>query len=134
MNNKKPIILFDGVCNFCNAIVNFIIRQDRKNVFLFAALQSESGKKLLEQYHINWQRSDSFVVIENDKAYIKSNATLKLYAKLPWYWGWTQIFWIVPKFIRDWIYSVIARNRYKWFGKKDECMVPSQEVKQRFLQ
>ncbi|TMI81069.1 MAG: thiol-disulfide oxidoreductase DCC family protein [Bacteroidetes bacterium] len=133
MNYKRPIILFDGVCNFCNGMVNFIIRQDKKNVFLFAALQSESGKKLLEQYHINWQRSDSFVVIENDKAYMKSNAALKLYAKLPWYWKWTQIFWIVPKFIRDWVYNVIARNRYKWFGKEDECMVPSVGVKERFL-
>ena len=134
MNYKKPIILFDGVCNFCNAIVNFIIRQDRKKGFLFAALQSQYGKKLLEQYQINWQRSDSFVVIENDKAYMKSNAALKLYAKLPWYWKWTQVFWIVPKFIRDWVYNVVARNRYTWFGKKEECMVPSPSVKERFLE
>ena len=134
MNYNKPIILFDGVCNFCNAMVNFIIRQDRKRAFLFAALQSESGRKLLQQYHINWQRSDSFVVIENDKAYMKSNAALKLYAKLPWYWKWTQSLWIVPKFIRDWVYNVIARNRYRWFGKKDVCMVPTADVKDRFLE
>ena len=133
MNHKKPIILFDGVCNFCNAMVNFIIRQDKRHIFLFAALQSESGKKLLEQYHINWQRSDSFVVIENDKAYMKSNAALKLYAKLPWFWKWTQIFWIVPKFVRDWVYNVVAKNRYGWFGKKEQCMVPPPDVIERFL-
>jgi len=114
-------------------MVNFIIRRDKKNFFLFATLQSESGKKLLEQYHINWQHSDSFVVIENDKAYMKSNAALTLYHKLPWYWQWTQVFWIVPKTIRDWVYNVVAKNRYKWFGKRQECMVPTPGVKDKFL-
>jgi predicted DCC family thiol-disulfide oxidoreductase YuxK len=115
-------------------MVNFIIRQDKKKVFLFATLQSESGKKLLDQYHINWQSSDSFVVIENDKAYMKSNAALKLYNKLPWYWKWTQVFWIVPKIFRDWVYNVVAKNRYRWFGIKEQCMLPSQNVKERFLE
>jgi predicted DCC family thiol-disulfide oxidoreductase YuxK len=133
VDHKKPIILFDGVCNFCNAMVNFIIEQDKKNVFLFATLQSESGKKLLEQFHINWQHRDSFVVIETDKAYMKSDAALKLYNKLPWYWKWTQVFWIVPKIIRDWVYNVVAKNRYKWFGKRQECMVPTLRVKDKFL-
>jgi predicted DCC family thiol-disulfide oxidoreductase YuxK len=132
--NEKPIILFDGVCNFCNALVNFIIRQDKKNVFLFAALQSEAGKKLLEHYKIDWKANDSFAVIENGKAYQKSDAVLKFYNKLPWYWKWTQIFWIFPKFIRDGVYNFIAKNRYKWFGKKDECMVPTEEVKNKFLE
>ena len=134
MNYNQPVILFDGICNFCNAIVNFIISQDKKNIFLFAALQSDAGKKLLEQYKIDWKASDSFVVIENDKVYLKSNAALKLYNKLPWYWKWSQLFWIVPKFIRDWVYDVIAKNRYKWFGKKEECMVPTPELKERFLE
>jgi predicted DCC family thiol-disulfide oxidoreductase YuxK len=131
---QKPIILFDGVCNFCNAMVNFIIRQDKKNVFLFCALQSAAGKELLEQYQINWQNTDSFVLIENDKAYQKSTAGLRLYNKLPWYWKWTQVFWIAPKFIRDWVYSFIAKNRYRWFGKKEECMVPTPEVRGKFLE
>ena len=134
VNNDKPIILFDGICNFCNAMVNFIIRQDKKNVFLFAALQSESGKKMLEQYKIDWKANDSFVVIENGKAFTKGNAAVKLYNKLPWYWKWTQIFWIVPKFIRDWVYNVIAKNRYRWFGRKEECMVPTAEMRNRFLE
>ena len=132
--NKQPIILFDGVCNFCNAIVNFIIRQDKKNIFLFAALQSNAGKALLEKYKINWKESDSFVVIENGKTWQRSNAALRLYDKLPWYWKWTQAFWIVPKFLRDGVYNFIAKNRYKWFGKKEECMVPSVGMKGRFLE
>lgn len=130
----KPIILFDGICNFCNTMVNFIIRHDKKKVFLFCALQSEAGKKLLQQYNLNWKRSDSFVLIEDGKAYQKSNASLKLYNKLPWYWKWTQLFWIVPKFIRDGVYNLIAKNRYRWFGKKEECMVPAREVRDRFLE
>jgi predicted DCC family thiol-disulfide oxidoreductase YuxK len=134
VDNRKPIILFDGICNFCNAMVNFIIRQDKKNVFLFCALQSDSGKKLLEQYEIDWKANDSFVVIENNKAYQKSDAALKLYNKLPWYWKWTQLFWAFPNFIRDGVYNFIARNRYKWFGKKEECMIPTKEVRQRFLE
>ena len=130
---EKPIILFDGVCNFCNAMVNFIIRQDKKNLFRFAALQSESGKILLEKYHIDWRASDSFVVIDKGKAYMKSSAALHLYNKLPWYWKWSQMFWIVPKFIRDGVYNFIAKHRYKWFGKKDQCMIPTPEVKSKFL-
>lgn len=132
--DDQPVILFDGVCNFCNALVNFVIRQDKKNIFRFAALQSGSGKKLLEEYNIDWKESDSFVLIENNKAWQRSTATLKLYNKLPWYWKWTQIFWIVPEFIRDGIYSFIARNRYKWFGRKEECMIPNPAVRQKFLE
>ena len=142
MNINKPIILFDGVCNFCNGLVNFIIRQDKKNIFLFAPLQSERGKKLLDQYGIDWKNNDSFVLIENtgpndsvrqDKAYEKSNAALRIAAKLPWYWKWSQIFWILPKPIRDGIYNIIAKNRYKWFGKKEKCMIPTEQVRGKFL-
>jgi len=131
--HSHPIILFDGICNFCNAMVNFIISQDKKNVFLFAALQSVPGKQLLEQCKIDWKTDDSFVVIENGKAYKKSNAALVLYNNLPWYWKWSQIFWIVPRFIRDAVYDLVARNRHKWFGKKDQCMIPTPQIKAKFL-
>ena len=127
-------------------MVNFIIRQDKKNIFQFATLQSHSGKKLLEEYNINWKQSDSFVIIENarpddsvgqavrrGKVFQKSSAALRLYNKLPWYWKWTQVFWIVPKFIRDGVYNLIAQNRYRWFGKKEQCMIPTAQVKQKFL-
>ena len=130
---EKPIILFDGVCNFCNASVNFIIRQDKKNVFQFAALQSNAGQQLAEKYHLPKKDIDSFVLIDNGKIYAKSTAGVRVYGKLPWIWKWTQIFWIVPKFIRDAVYDYVARNRYKWFGKKDQCMIPSAEVRSRFL-
>jgi predicted DCC family thiol-disulfide oxidoreductase YuxK len=128
-----PIILFDGVCNFCNGVVNFIIRQDKKKVFRFAALQSEAGQKLLEQYGLPKEKFDSFLLIDNGKAYKSSTAGLRLYSRLPWYWKWTQIFWIVPRFLRDAVYNFIARNRYRWFGKSESCMIPTADVRSRFL-
>jgi predicted DCC family thiol-disulfide oxidoreductase YuxK len=128
-----PIILFDGVCNFCNGAINFILRQDKSGVFRFAALQSPAGQQLLQQYHLPTQSFDSFILIENGRVYKSSTAGIKLYNRLPWYWKWTQVFWIVPRFLRDAIYNTIARNRYKWFGRKDQCMVPTPEQKSRFL-
>ncbi len=132
-NSDHPIILFDGICNYCNAMVNFIIGQDKKKVFRFAALQSEAGQKLLDQYGQQKNNFDSFILIDKGKVYKSSTAGLILYNKLPWYWKWTQVFWIFPKFIRDGVYNIIAKNRYKWFGKRDECMLPAPEVRERFL-
>lgn len=114
-------------------MVNFIIRQDKKKRFRFAALQSNAGQTLLHQYRIDWEKNDSFVIIDKGKAYMRSNASLRLYNQLPWYWKWTQLFWIFPVFIRDAVYSFIAKNRYKWFGKKEKCMIPGPEVRERFL-
>ena len=128
-----PVILFDGVCNFCNGSVNFLIRQDKKNIFRFAPLQSAYAQKLLEQYHLPKEKLDSFVLIDDGRVYKASSAGLRLYGKLPWYWKWTQLFWIVPRFIRDGVYNFIARNRYRWFGKKESCMIPSASVRSRFL-
>ena len=129
-----PIILFDGVCNFCNAGINFVINQDRKKVFRFAALQSEAGQRLLQQYSLPKKDFNSFILIDGGIVYKSSTAGLRLYNKLPWFWKWTQIFWIVPKFLRDRVYNIIARNRYNWFGKKEECMIPNEGVKNRFIQ
>lgn len=130
---KEPVILFDGVCNFCNAGVNFIIRQDKKKLFRFAALQSDAGQRLLTEHGLPTKELNSFILIEEGKVYNKSTAGLRVYRKLPWYWGWTQLFWIAPKFIRDAVYDFIARNRYKWFGKRESCMIPTPELKSRFL-
>jgi predicted DCC family thiol-disulfide oxidoreductase YuxK len=88
----------------------------------------------LEKYRIDWKKNDSFVIIENDRAYQKSSAALQVCNRLPWYWKWTQIFWIFPRFIRDGIYIFIARNRYSWFGKREECMVPTPAIRKRFLE
>jgi predicted DCC family thiol-disulfide oxidoreductase YuxK len=129
----KPLILFDGVCNFCNAGVNFIIRQDKQKNFLFAPLQSEAGQKILHEYKLPVKDFESFVLIDDGKVYKKSAASLKVMSKLPWYWKGLQIFWIVPAFIRNAVYDFIAKNRYKWFGKKDTCMIPTPEVRSRFL-
>ncbi len=131
--SELPVILFDGVCNFCNKTINFIIGQDKNKVFRFAPLQSEVAQRLLEKYDLPKANLDSFILIDNGKAYKSSTAGLKLYKKLPWYWKWTQIFWIVPRFLRDAVYNFIAKNRYKWFGKKEKCMVPTPELRDRFL-
>ena len=128
-----PIILFDGVCNYCNSMVNFIIRQDKEKIFRFAPLQSEAGQKIIEQFNLPSKNFDSFILVENDKIYFRSDAALRLYNLLPVTWKWTQVFWSIPPFIRDGVYNLIAKNRYKWFGKKDECMVPTPEVRERFL-
>jgi predicted DCC family thiol-disulfide oxidoreductase YuxK len=130
---ENPIVLFDGTCNFCNGSVNFLIRQDKRNILRFAALQSEAGKKLLQQYNLPADYLQSFVLIENGKAFQQSAAALKVLGHLPWYWKWTQPFWLVPSFVRNGVYNFIAKNRYRWFGRRQQCMVPSAELKGRFL-
>ena len=134
MNERKPIILFDGVCNYCNSIVNFIISQDKRAKFVFAPLQSAPGQQLLQQHNLPSTDFDSFVLIDNHKTYLRSSASLHVFKKLPWYWQWTQIFWIVPARVRDAIYNLVARNRYKWYGKKESCMIPTPVVKVRFIE
>jgi predicted DCC family thiol-disulfide oxidoreductase YuxK len=131
--NDHPVVLFDGKCNFCNGIVNFLIRQDKQKILRFAAMQSEAGERILQQYGFPPHYLKSFVLIDKGKAYKKSTAGLRLYGKLPWYWRWTQAFWIVPKVVRDGVYDFISNNRYKWFGQKEECMVPTPDVRGRFL-
>jgi len=133
VQTEKPVILFDGVCNFCNGAVNFVLKQDKKGIFNFAALQSAAGQKLLQQYNLAMKDFDSFVLIENGKVYKKSTASLRVMNQLPWYWKEAQILRIVPRFLRDAIYDFIAKNRYKWFGKKEQCMIPTPEMRNRFL-
>ena len=129
----QPIILFDGVCNYCNSMVNFIIRQDIKKQFLFSPLQSLPAQELLQKFQLPENDFASFILIDKGKIHLRSTASLHVFKKLPWYWKWTQIFWLVPKFLRDGVYNVIAKNRYNWFGKKETCMIPTAELKHRFL-
>ncbi|REE81657.1 putative DCC family thiol-disulfide oxidoreductase YuxK [Lutibacter oceani] len=135
MNNIKneSIILFDGVCNLCNASVNFIIKHDKKAHFKFASLQSDAAKEILLQYNSKKIKLDSIILIEEEAIYEKSTAALKISRKLTGGFKLLYIFIIIPKFIRDWVYNYIAKNRYKWFGKKESCMIPSLEMKDRFL-
>ncbi len=132
--DKFKIILFDGVCNLCNSSVNFIIDNDHKNVFKFTSLQSEKGIELLKKYDLLDKNIDSVILVENDKAYVKSDAALKIAKTLG---GKYKLFYgliILPAFIRNFFYDIIAKNRYKWFGKKDSCRIPTLELKSKFLE
>ncbi|WP_312096453.1 thiol-disulfide oxidoreductase DCC family protein [Niallia sp.] len=125
------IILFDGVCNLCNSSVQFIIKRDPKKQFFFASLQSEVGKSLLEKHHLS--DVDSVVLIKKNKRYIESDAALEICRYLSNGWKLLTILKIIPSFLRDPLYRYIARNRYKWFGKRESCMLPTEEMKKRFL-
>lgn len=132
MNSK--IILFDGVCNFCNFWVNFIIDRDKKDHFKFAALQSSFGQEFLERNNFNSKSFDTFILIEDEKFYIKSTAALRIAKHLK---GWPQFvypFIFLPAFIRDFFYNIIAKNRYKFFGKKNSCRIPTSEEKAKFVE
>ena len=131
--NHQPTILFDGVCNFCNSAVNFTIKRNTKANILFAPMQSEAGQKLLQQYNLPADDMQSFIFIETGKVYKQSTGALKVCRYLRGLWPLCYSFIIVPKFIRDGIYNWIAKNRYKWFGIKESCMIPAPEVKTRFL-
>ncbi|MEO6069004.1 MAG: thiol-disulfide oxidoreductase DCC family protein [Chitinophagaceae bacterium] len=133
MKEEKQIILFDGVCNFCNGAVNFIIKRDTKKIFLFAPLQSIAGQQLLEKYHLNNKNFNSFILIQNGVVFQKTTAVLKVLSLLSPIWKVSALLWIVPRVIRDGGYDVIAKNRYRWFGKKEACIIPSPELKSRFL-
>ena len=133
--NKKAhkIVLFDGVCNLCNNSVQFIIKRDSKDRFRFAALQEEAGKALIATYNIDTSKVDSIILIENDKAYVKSTAGLRIAKSLHGAWPLLYGFMLVPNFIRNWVYDYIAKNRYKWYGKQEACMIPTPELKAKFL-
>lgn len=130
---NQQIILFDGVCNFCDASINFVIDRDPEGRFKYASLQSSVGEQLLTKFGLDTTDYDSFVLVDGDRFYTKSSAALRVAKQLGGLWNLLYVFMIIPKFIRDSVYSLIAKNRYKWFGKKDECMIPSPEVRARFI-
>jgi predicted DCC family thiol-disulfide oxidoreductase YuxK len=128
-----PVILFDGVCNLCNRSVQFIIKHDPKGLFRFAALQSDFGQEQLTLHGFNTGPLLSVVLLINGKAYDKSRAALEIARRLSGLWPLMYVFIIVPPFIRDFIYNRISANRYKWFGRQDECMIPTPNLKSRFM-
>lgn len=130
---SKSIILFDGVCNLCNASVNFVIKHDKKERFLFASFQSDAAKEILLQFHLKNLNEVTVILVEDHKVYDKSTAALKIAHHLDGLFKTFYVFMVVPKFLRDWIYSIIANHRYRWFGKRENCMIPSLELKNRFL-
>lgn len=130
----KKIILFDGVCNLCNSSVIQVINRDKKNIFLFTALQSETGQKITENLGIDTTKIDSIILYEPNKAfYVKSAAALRIMKEFSGLWKLMQIFTILPNAFNNIFYDFIARNRYKWYGKKDSCMIPTPELKAKFL-
>lgn len=129
----KPLILFDGVCNLCNGSVQFVIKHDKESKFLFASLQSDKGQEILKHLGLKTDNFDSFILLDKGKIYTKSSGVLKEAAILGGWFKIFTIFYLVPTFIRDLFYSFVAKNRYRFFGKKDACMIPTPELKARFL-
>lgn len=132
MTPKHPLVLFDGVCNLCNSSVNFIIKRDKKAVFRFVPSQSEMGKRLIDKHFTDFDLQ-TVVLIDDARAYTKSDAFLRIMNQLGGFWKTFLLLKIIPRPIRDFFYDLIARNRYRIFGKKDSCMIPSPEVKNRFI-
>lgn len=132
--NESCIILFDGVCNLCNHGVQFTIRRDTLNKFKFASLQSEIGQQLLNKFDLPLEKFDSFVLIKGDNYFLKSSAGLHVLKELGGAWKLLFVFIIFPRPVRDLVYDVIAKSRYKLFGKSDSCMVPTPDLSSRFLQ
>lgn len=134
--DNKKIILFDGVCNLCNQSVQFVIQRDKKDRFRFASLQSETGQRLLAERGIDRETTDSIVLIEPGVAYyLKSQAAIEIASDLGSGWPILRIFeYILPLSLRDRIYDFVARNRYKWYGKKEQCMIPDPGLKAKFLE
>ncbi|MGY5847291.1 thiol-disulfide oxidoreductase DCC family protein [Salegentibacter sp. HM20] len=131
---NKKIILFDGVCNLCNNSVNFIIKHDKKDVFRFASLQSEIGQKLVSERGLDPEELDSIVLIEPGVAYYrKSTAALEISRELSGGYSLLKNFLFLPESLRDVVYDLVANNRYKWFGKQESCMIPTPELKAKFL-
>jgi predicted DCC family thiol-disulfide oxidoreductase YuxK len=129
----SAIILFDGVCNFCNGSVNFIIERDPQKYFKFAPLQSEVGEKLLKERGIDKIETDSVVLIEDEKVYTRTTAALRIARKLSGRWSLFYGFIVVPSFVRDVFYKLFAKYRYQMFGKQEACMLPTPEIRERFL-
>jgi len=131
--NSGKIILFDGVCNLCNSSVQKIIEKDEKNLFRFASLQSEFGQEFLRKNNLSEKEFDSMILIDGDKFYTKSDAALRIGKELKGVYQLSGILFFLPKFIRNMGYDFIAKNRYKWFGKQENCWLPTPELKEKFL-
>ncbi len=130
---EQPVILFDGVCNLCTGSVLFAIKRDPKELFRFASLQSEFGKSVLQKFNLSSAEMNSVLLLDRGTLYQRSSAALAIARKLNGGWPLLYGFKIIPAFLRDAIYNWIARNRYRWFGKTDACMIPTPELKSRFL-
>lgn len=132
-NPDQKIVLFDGVCNICNRSVQFIITRDKKNVFQFASLQGKTGQALLQKFNKPTNQFNSFVLVEGDRIYTHSTGALRMTRHLSGAWPLLYGFIIIPPFIRNAVYNLIAKNRYRWFGRTESCWLPRPEWKAKFL-
>ncbi|MBP1841174.1 thiol-disulfide oxidoreductase DCC family protein [Formosa algae] len=134
LNANQKLVLFDGVCNLCDSSVQFIIKHDKKNVFLFTTLQGETAKPIISSFKIDTEKTDSILLFTpKRRLYTKSTAALRIAAQLQFPINLLSVFLIIPKFIRDYVYDFIAKNRYRWYGKKEACMIPTKALKVKFL-
>jgi len=133
MSQSSPILLFDGVCNLCNSSVQFVLDRNKKENIQFASLQSDFGQKMLSEINLPADYTSSLVLIEEGKSYVKSDAALQLAKHLNGLWKIGSVLMFFPKFIRNPVYDWIAKNRYKWFGKKEVCWIPETKWQPRFL-
>lgn len=132
-NNQHPILLFDGVCNLCSASVQWVLQRDKAGLFRYAALQSEIGGELLQRFGLDTAAFDTVVLVDGDRVFTRSDAALEVLRRLGSAWSWLGILHWAPRPIRDTVYNWVARNRYRWFGQKQECWLPRPEWKERFL-
>jgi predicted DCC family thiol-disulfide oxidoreductase YuxK len=130
----SPVILFDGVCNLCNGCVQFIIARDPARRFQFAALQSDSARRMLARLDRSGALPDSIVLVDGGRVYTRSSAALRIARGLRFPWSLARALTVVPRPLRDWVYDLVARNRYRWFGTTDVCMTPTPELRARFLE
>lgn len=130
---KHSIVLFDGVCHLCNGSVNFLLKRDKKECFLFATLQSDSGQALLKQHQLSTNDLDTVILIQQGQVYTKSTAILRVLKELGRGWQIFYVFILLPRFIRDAIYNLVAHSRYRLFGKNEQCRMPSPDIERRFL-
>ncbi|WP_017811506.1 MULTISPECIES: thiol-disulfide oxidoreductase DCC family protein [Paenibacillus] len=134
LQGEHPIVLVDGVCHFCQGATKFIIKRDPKGIFHFASIQSEVGQKLMQKGGLRTDTMDTFVLIEKGQFYTRSTAALRIARRLRYAWPLLYAFIVVPKMLRNSVYNLIARNRYRWFGKSDQCMLPTPEIRERFIE
>jgi len=127
------VILFDGVCNLCNGFVQFVLKSDENKTFQFASLQSSYGKGLSAHFKLPIEKPKTIILYDGEKILTESDSVIKIVNSLKGIWKSTFILYIVPRFIRNWFYCLVARNRYKLFGKRDQCMIPTENVKDRFV-
>jgi predicted DCC family thiol-disulfide oxidoreductase YuxK len=127
------LVLFDGVCNLCNSTIQFVIRHDRRGVFKFTPIQSEIGRRIYHRYGLDPDRPESILLVTPNGILAKSDAALAIAHQFGGLWRGLSIFKIIPRGCRDCVYSFIARHRYRWFGKRESCMVPTEDLKKRFL-